>query len=142
MPIELPKGLPFSVDTWNPSSKRKRHHFLTHAHKDHSTGISTHYSYPIFCTHLTKTLLLQYHPQVCFRSISFYFILHVSRHPLKFFLCFFISGFCWIVFIYFLYCSWIILCSLELRWANRWSSMTLMERSQLWFSTQITALVI
>ncbi|KAL6551967.1 hypothetical protein OROGR_008121 [Orobanche gracilis] len=29
MPIEMPKGLPFSVDTWTPSSKRKRHHFLT-----------------------------------------------------------------------------------------------------------------
>ncbi|KAL4634477.1 hypothetical protein ACB092_04G202100 [Castanea dentata] len=26
MLIELPKGLPFSVDTWTSSSKRKRHH--------------------------------------------------------------------------------------------------------------------
>lgn len=65
MSIEMPKGLPFSVDTWSPSSKRKRHHFLTHAHKDHSIGISTHFSYPIYSTHLTKTLLLQHYPKVC-----------------------------------------------------------------------------
>ncbi|KAI8535659.1 hypothetical protein RHMOL_Rhmol10G0191500 [Rhododendron molle] len=60
----MPKGLPFTVDTWNPSSKTKRHHFLTHAHKDHSQGISTHFSYPIYSTHLTKTLTLQYYPQL------------------------------------------------------------------------------
>ncbi|XP_022773793.1 protein artemis [Durio zibethinus] len=58
MPIEMPKGLPFSVDTFSPSSKRKRHHFLTHAHKDHTSGISTHFSYRIYSTHLTKSLVL------------------------------------------------------------------------------------
>ena len=65
MPIEMPKGLPFSVDTWTSSSKRKRHHFLTHAHKDHSFGISSHFSFPIYSTLLTKTLVLQHYPQVC-----------------------------------------------------------------------------
>ncbi|XP_062007303.1 DNA ligase 6 [Rosa rugosa] len=73
MSIEMPKGLPFSVDTWSPSSKRKRHHFLTHAHKDHSIGISSHFSYPIYSTHLTKTLLLQHYPKLdesLFRGIE------------------------------------------------------------------------
>ncbi|XP_057981111.1 uncharacterized protein LOC131166529 isoform X2 [Malania oleifera] len=64
MPIEMPGGLPFSVDTWTPSSMRKRHHFITHAHKDHSTGISTHFAYPIYSTPLTKALLLQHYPQL------------------------------------------------------------------------------
>ncbi|XP_043718790.1 5' exonuclease Apollo [Telopea speciosissima] len=64
MPIEMPKGLPFSVDTWSPSSRRKRYHFLTHAHKDHCTGISLYSSYPIYAAHLTKTLILQLFPQV------------------------------------------------------------------------------
>ena len=65
MPIEMPKALPFSVDTWTSSSKRKRHHFLTHAHKDHSFGISSQCSFPIYSTLLTKTLVLQHYPQVC-----------------------------------------------------------------------------
>ncbi|KAE8663631.1 5' exonuclease Apollo-like isoform X2 [Hibiscus syriacus] len=64
MPIEMPKGLPFSVDTFTPSSKRKRHHFLTHAHKDHTFGISSHFSYPIYSTHLTKSLVLINYPQL------------------------------------------------------------------------------
>ncbi|KAI4345086.1 hypothetical protein L6164_012250 [Bauhinia variegata] len=64
MPIEMPQGLPFSVDTWTPSSKRKRHHFLTHAHKDHSSGIFSHSSFPIYCTRFTKTLILQHYPQL------------------------------------------------------------------------------
>ncbi|XVF16978.1 hypothetical protein REPUB_Repub10bG0077400 [Reevesia pubescens] len=64
MPIEMPKGLPFSVDTFSPCSKRKRHHFLTHAHKDHTCGISTHFSYPIYSTHLTKSLILLHYPQL------------------------------------------------------------------------------
>lgn len=64
MPIEMPKGLQFSVDTWTPFSRRKRHHFLTHAHKDHSQGIITYASYPVYSTSLTKTLLLQNYPQV------------------------------------------------------------------------------
>ncbi|KAL7613128.1 hypothetical protein Lser_V15G05935 [Lactuca serriola] len=64
MPIEMPKGLPFSVDTWTPCSNRKRHHFLTHAHKDHSQGISTHSSFPIYATRLTKSLTLNCYPQL------------------------------------------------------------------------------
>ncbi|KAL2241251.1 5' exonuclease Apollo [Sesamum indicum] len=64
MPIEMPRGLPFSVDTWTPCSKRKRHHFLTHAHKDHAQGMAAHASYPIYSTLLTKTLILQYYPQL------------------------------------------------------------------------------
>ncbi|CAN1289214.1 5' exonuclease Apollo [Linum perenne] len=47
MPIEMPRGLPFSVDTWSARSKLKRHHFLTHAHKDHSSGIVTNSSYTV-----------------------------------------------------------------------------------------------
>ncbi|KAF4377152.1 uncharacterized protein LOC115714350 [Cannabis sativa] len=64
MPIEMPKGLPFSVDTWTECSKRKRYHFLTHAHKDHSTGITAHFSFPIYSTSLTKALLLQLFPKL------------------------------------------------------------------------------
>ncbi|KAM3359996.1 5' exonuclease Apollo isoform X1 [Capsicum galapagoense] len=64
MPIEMLKGLPFSVDTWNPKSNTKRHHFLTHAHKDHTQGICTYASDPIYCSHLTKTLVLQHFPQL------------------------------------------------------------------------------
>ncbi|CAI0470417.1 unnamed protein product [Linum tenue] len=64
MPIEMPRGLPFSVDTWSVRSQMKRHHFLTHAHKDHSSGILTHSSFPIYCTGLTKSLLLNQYPQL------------------------------------------------------------------------------
>lgn len=66
MPIEMLKGLPFSVDTWSTKSSTKRYHFLTHAHKDHTQGICTYASYPIYCSHLTKTLVLQHYPQVPF----------------------------------------------------------------------------
>ncbi|XP_028766010.1 5' exonuclease Apollo [Neltuma alba] len=64
MPIEMPKGLPFSVDTWTSASMRKRHHFLTHAHKDHSSGISSLSSFPIYCTYFTKTLVRQHYTQL------------------------------------------------------------------------------
>ncbi|KAL5711107.1 hypothetical protein ACHQM5_021599 [Ranunculus cassubicifolius] len=64
MPIEMPKGLPFSVDTWSRSSSLKRHHFLTHAHKDHSNRITTYSSHPIYSTQITKTLLLHQFPQL------------------------------------------------------------------------------
>ncbi|KAK4393777.1 5' exonuclease Apollo [Sesamum angolense] len=64
MPIEMPRGLPFSVDTWTPCSKRKRHHFLTHAHKDHAQGMAAHASYPIYSTLLTKTLIFHYYTQL------------------------------------------------------------------------------
>ncbi|RWV93058.1 hypothetical protein GW17_00044512 [Ensete ventricosum] len=71
MPIEMPKGLPFSVDTWTPTSLRKRHHFLTHAHKDHLTGIVVRASRPIYATRLTKNLALHYFPQVFLPFLSF-----------------------------------------------------------------------
>ncbi|XP_074309006.1 uncharacterized protein LOC141643660 [Silene latifolia] len=64
MPIEMPRKLPFSVDTWNPNSKMKRHHFLTHAHKDHCSGITSFCSYPIYSTLLTKSIILQFFPQL------------------------------------------------------------------------------
>ncbi|KAK1403850.1 DRMBL domain-containing protein [Heracleum sosnowskyi] len=64
MPIEMPRGVPFSVDTWTPCSMQKRHRFLTHAHKDHSQGITTYNSYPIYSTLLTRTLTLHYYPQL------------------------------------------------------------------------------
>ncbi|KAK6932252.1 DNA repair metallo-beta-lactamase [Dillenia turbinata] len=64
MPIEMPKGLPFSVDTWSSTSDKKRHHFLTHAHGDHSVGITRHFSFPIYTTSLTRSLLLQQFPQL------------------------------------------------------------------------------
>ncbi|KAG6530184.1 hypothetical protein ZIOFF_012406 [Zingiber officinale] len=60
----MPKGLPFSVDTWTPASLRKRHHFLTHAHKDHLAGIVAHSSRPVYATRLTKALVLGYFPQL------------------------------------------------------------------------------
>lgn len=58
----MPQGVPFSVDTWTPSSKQKRHHFLTHAHRDHTTGIVPHSSFPIYSTFLTKSIVLQQFP--------------------------------------------------------------------------------
>ncbi|KAK1262831.1 hypothetical protein QJS04_geneDACA009249 [Acorus gramineus] len=61
MPIEMPRGLPFSVDTWTPSSQSKRHHFLTHAHRDHTHNLSIGPTNPIYCTNLTKNLLLLHH---------------------------------------------------------------------------------
>ncbi|OIV98084.1 hypothetical protein TanjilG_25949 [Lupinus angustifolius] len=65
MVMEMPKGLPFSVDTWSQSSKAtKRHHFLTHAHKDHSSNITSYSSFPIYSTLLTRTLVLQHYPQL------------------------------------------------------------------------------
>lgn len=68
MSIEMPRGLPFAVDTFGPyttTKRRKRHHFLTHAHKDHTVGISpSNIVFPIYSTSLTISLLLQRHPQL------------------------------------------------------------------------------
>ncbi|CAN6458631.1 unnamed protein product [Victoria cruziana] len=64
MPIEMPRGLPFSVDTWSRSSRAKRYHFLTHAHKDHSSSISNYASFPIYATRLTKLLVIHQFSQV------------------------------------------------------------------------------
>lgn len=154
MPIEMPKGLPFSVDTWNHSSVKKRHHFLTHAHKDHSNGISTHFSYPIYSTHLTKTLVIQQHPQVvlvfpfnlfvipshfflsyvvfhfdmilstCLQDFSFFFPCFSNCFPIFVVFCSSISPYLWL-----------------LRLGRRWLSMTQTVLSLLQLSMQITALV-
>ncbi|KAJ4810813.1 DNA repair metallo-beta-lactamase family protein [Rhynchospora pubera] len=64
MPIEMPKGLPFAVDTWSSESARKRHHFLSHAHRDHLAGIVSRASYPIYATRVTITIVLSYFPQL------------------------------------------------------------------------------
>nr|CAD1818187.1 unnamed protein product [Ananas comosus var. bracteatus] len=64
MPIEMPRGLPFSVDTWSAASERKRRHFLTHAHRDHLAGVAAHASYPVYASRITKTLALHYFPQL------------------------------------------------------------------------------
>lgn len=84
MPIEMPRGLPFSVDTWTPSSNMKRTHFLTHAHKDHAQGIISHASYPIYSTLLTKTLLRQFYPQARAYSFNLNFTTINFRWPLAF----------------------------------------------------------
>lgn len=127
MPIEMPQGLPFSVDTWSPSSKKKRHHFLTHAHRDHTTGIVPHFSFPIYSTFLTKSIVLQQFPQV---SLHFQ-----STH------CFsFSGGLIWLGIVV-PFRSYMIHCLYVSRWGNRWSSKILMELSPLPFSMLITALV-
>ncbi|MQL83741.1 hypothetical protein Taro_016236 [Colocasia esculenta] len=64
MPIEMPRGLPFSVDTWTPNSGRKRHHFLTHAHRDHLQGLPARSFYPIYATRVTKIITLRHLPQI------------------------------------------------------------------------------
>ncbi|GLJ54790.1 hypothetical protein SUGI_1176840 [Cryptomeria japonica] len=62
MGVHLPEKCPFSVDTWTPNSSRKKCHFLTHAHKDHTVGILSYASYPIYCTFITKQLILLRYP--------------------------------------------------------------------------------
>ncbi|KAJ3678068.1 hypothetical protein LUZ60_001871 [Juncus effusus] len=64
MPVEMPKGLPFAVDTWSGESDRKSHWFLTHAHRDHLACIVSHASYPIYATRLTISLVLNYFPEI------------------------------------------------------------------------------
>lgn len=55
---------PFSVDTWSEFSKRKPVHFLTHAHRDHTTGIDAHGSSPIYCSLITQKIVLRRHRKV------------------------------------------------------------------------------
>ncbi|KAJ3707777.1 hypothetical protein LUZ61_011482 [Rhynchospora tenuis] len=64
MPIEMPKGLPFAVDTWSSESDKKRYHFLSHAHRDHLSGIASRASYPIYATRVTISIVLSYFPQL------------------------------------------------------------------------------
>lgn len=58
------KKYPFSVDTWTEMAMRKPFHFLTHAHKDHTVGIDSHGTHPIYCTSLTEKLVLRRYPTV------------------------------------------------------------------------------
>ncbi|GJN16980.1 hypothetical protein PR202_gb04015 [Eleusine coracana subsp. coracana] len=66
MPIEMPRGLPFAVDTWGPSSRRRRHCFLTHAHRDHlvGAGASADGGGAVYATRLTLSLALRHFPQL------------------------------------------------------------------------------
>eukprot|EP00897_Mesotaenium_endlicherianum_P004118 jgi/Mesen1/3734/ME000204S02998 len=64
MAVELPKEFPFSVDTWSKTSKKKHYHFLSHAHSDHTGGLEAHASHPIYCTEITRKLVLQRFPQL------------------------------------------------------------------------------
>ncbi|KAF3340763.1 5' exonuclease Apollo [Carex littledalei] len=64
MSIEMPKGLPFAVDTWSYKTDGKRYHFLSHAHRDHLKGIESRASYPIYATRVTINIVLNYYPQL------------------------------------------------------------------------------
>ncbi|XP_034600289.1 uncharacterized protein [Setaria viridis] len=68
MPIEMPRGLPFAVDTWTPASSLKRHRFLTHAHRDHLAGIAAtstvSASSPVYASRLTILVALRIFPQL------------------------------------------------------------------------------
>lgn len=65
MPIELPRGLPFAVDTWTPASALKRHRFLTHAHRDHLAGITTTSAAgAVYASRLTVLIARHIFPQV------------------------------------------------------------------------------
>ncbi|XP_078181516.1 uncharacterized protein LOC144575301 [Carex rostrata] len=64
MPVEMPKGLPFAVDTWSSESDGKRYHFLSHAHRDHLAGIESRASYPIYATRVTIAIVLNYYPRL------------------------------------------------------------------------------
>ncbi|XP_047060951.1 5' exonuclease Apollo-like [Lolium rigidum] len=66
MPIEMPRGLPFAVDTWGPSSRRRRHRFLTHAHRDHlaGAGAAPDGGAVVYATRLTMSLALRHFPQL------------------------------------------------------------------------------
>jgi len=58
MGVEMTERFPFSVDTWTEfSSSKKKYHFLTHAHKDHTGGMVAHASYPVYCTSITKQIV-------------------------------------------------------------------------------------
>jgi DNA cross-link repair 1A protein len=71
MPTEMPRGLPFVVDTWGSSSRRRRHHhFLTHAHTDHLANAQAYPGDTVYATKLTMRLALQRFPQVTTPSCS------------------------------------------------------------------------
>ncbi|OEL29903.1 hypothetical protein BAE44_0009078 [Dichanthelium oligosanthes] len=67
MPIDMPRGLPFAVDTWGPSSRHRRHRFLTHAHRDHLVGAGAAADGgcgTVYATRLTLALALRHSPQL------------------------------------------------------------------------------
>ncbi|XP_039808235.1 uncharacterized protein LOC120672018 isoform X2 [Panicum virgatum] len=68
MPIDMPRGLPFAVDTWGPSSRHRRHRFLTHAHRDHLVGAGAAAADgsggTVYATRLTLALALRHFPQL------------------------------------------------------------------------------
>ncbi|CAL4960144.1 unnamed protein product [Urochloa decumbens] len=67
MPIDMPRGLPFAVDTWGPSSRHRRHRFLTHAHRDHLVGAGSAADGgggTVYATRLTLSLALRHFPQL------------------------------------------------------------------------------
>ncbi|KAG8086615.1 hypothetical protein GUJ93_ZPchr0010g8555 [Zizania palustris] len=64
MPIELPLGLPFAVDTWTPASAIKRHRFLTHAHRDHLAGITATTVAAVYASPLTIRIARHIFPQI------------------------------------------------------------------------------
>ncbi|TVU13640.1 hypothetical protein EJB05_37060, partial [Eragrostis curvula] len=65
MLIEIPRGLPFSMDTWTLASSLKRHRFLTHAHRDHLAGITDTAAAPcIYASSVTVLITLRYFPQL------------------------------------------------------------------------------
>ncbi|CAL4953401.1 unnamed protein product [Urochloa decumbens] len=67
MPIDMPRGLPFAVDTWGPSSRHRRHRFLTHAHRDHLVGAGAAADGgggTVYATRLTLSLALRHFPQL------------------------------------------------------------------------------
>ncbi|CAO1944199.1 unnamed protein product [Urochloa humidicola] len=67
MPIDMPRGLPFAVDTWGPSSRHRRHRFLTHAHRDHLVGVGAAADGgggTVYATRLTLSLALRHFPQL------------------------------------------------------------------------------
>ncbi|KAB8107097.1 hypothetical protein EE612_041664 [Oryza sativa] len=64
MPIELPRGLPFAVDTWTAASAVKRHRFLTHAHRDHIAGITATNVAAVYASRLTILIARHIFPQL------------------------------------------------------------------------------
>ncbi|KAH7415269.1 hypothetical protein KP509_14G035100 [Ceratopteris richardii] len=68
---ETSHSYPFSVDKWVlKESPRRSHFFLTHAHLDHTRGITSEFA-PIHCTVLTARLVLLRHSQMCWSDFSF-----------------------------------------------------------------------
>uniref|UniRef100_A0ACD5XCF5 Uncharacterized protein n=1 Tax=Avena sativa TaxID=4498 RepID=A0ACD5XCF5_AVESA len=62
----MPRGLPFAVDTWGPSSRRRRHRFLTHAHRDHlvGAGAAPDDGGIVYATRLTMSLARRHFPHL------------------------------------------------------------------------------